>query len=135
MTRSYNNGKPQYPRDFLEEFQRNTMNALEQVPSEQCDSIQQAASPPAPVQDTIALSTAIGAIAIFNNQVMNEVYNLLCERNEALRHGKALREENKQMRLTIEALNETIAARDASIKELKARIESLAKESLKLQTA
>ena len=128
-----NNCGPQNPRNFLEELQRNTLEAVERVSSEQDDSTQQATSAPAPVPGQDA-NVAL-AIASFSTKVMREVYNLMCERDEAQLRSKALGNENRQMSLRIEALNETIAARDAKIEELTANIERLTKEKAKLQTA
>ena len=134
MTRNHNGG-PQYPRDFLEELQRESLEAIEQASLGQPDPTQLDTPPAQPVSSQDS-SEVIAAIAIFSTKALREVYDLMGERDEAVRDGKALREENKQMRLTIVALNDTIAARDARIEEMNARIETLTRgEKVKLQTA
>ena len=125
-----NNGNPQDPRNFLEELQRNTVEALERVSSEQDNSAQQATSAPEPPP-----LSAIITLAQFGHRAQMLVFAMDHDLREARLESRELGEENKQMSLKIEALNETIAARDARIEELTANIERLTKEKAKLRVA
>lgn len=133
MTRSDNAG-PQDPRKFLEELQFNSMRELQQESLAPLDQAQPTTSSQEP-QASQDRNAGITVLALFSNQVQMLVFNVVSELREAQRHSNDLSEENNQMRLTIGTLIDTVAARDAQIKELTATIEMLTREKAKLQTA
>ena len=126
------NGNPKDPRNFLEELQRNSLEALEETQPESLGQIDPTQPRTAPLQ---TVEDPIITLTWFSHRVQLLVIDMDRELRETRLHSEELVEENKQMSLTIQSLNETIAERDASIKELKAKIETLTKEKVKLQTA
>lgn len=133
MTRSDNAG-PQDPRKFLEELQLNSTREHEQESSATLDQAQPTTSSQEP-QASQDRDAAITALALFSNKVHTLIFDVVIELREAQRHSNDLSEENNQMRLAIGTLNDTVATRDAQIKELTATIETLTRGKAKLQTA
>lgn len=132
MTR--NNGSPQAPGDFLAEIQRNALQAVQQESLAPPEQVQPTTSPQEP-QSPHDPNVAIVALALFSQQVLQEVMKMAMELQELRLERDDLSKQNSEMGLKIQSLSETVAARDASIKELTARIEPLANEKTKLQTA